>query len=322
MCFIDDDDNLLDAICTTFHDHIKVIPFISPLKAIEHLKDYKPHSFTELCIESVDRRKMEERDLHIETGNIHKMLFNPNRFDEISTLLVDFVMPQMTGTDFFKQVQHLKAKKVMLTGEASNEEGLRAFNDGLIDRFYQKGEKNLQHQLIGNMQKMQIAYFQSLSNVIIHSLENADAPPPHCVMDGGMVDPFFKILNEKRIAEYYLISNEGYFLTVGYEGELEWLIMHSEDELDTLHELISHIHDDTPSKVTEELLGDLKNCSKTLFFAKDTDSNMDPAEWTDEFILPTTKISTGKSDYYYAFAPFNAEKFPLEDFTPFEVYED
>lgn len=300
LMMLDDDKSFVEAMMALVSLSMKFKPFTVPQEALEFLNSYERHPFTELCI-SQSQTGFEDRDIKVDITRIHEHMKNPDRENEIACVIVDFAMPNLTGSEFCEKIKDLPLKKLMLTGEATNEEGIRAFNANIIDQFYTKGAATIGEDIMRHVRELQIAYFQDLSSVIIKSLADSPNPPPHSVLDSDLVNPIFALLAEKNIAEYYLFSNEGYFKTVDQEGKQGWMVIHSDDEIDTLEDLISHMYSDTPSPALKKVWDDLKAREITLLFPTTKDSNKAPEDW-GPYILQTQKISTPKSDYYIAFA--------------------
>jgi CheY-like chemotaxis protein len=79
-----------------------------------------------------------------------------HRFDEVSVIICDYQMPSMKGTDFFAALGDIPQKRILLTGEADESVAVKAFNDGVIDKFLTKGRSGVARELFGGI----IARFQ------------------------------------------------------------------------------------------------------------------------------------------------------------------
>jgi FixJ family two-component response regulator len=318
IVLIDDDKHLLDSIESCLHSQFVVKKFSSPVEALSFFRTYEEHPFTQLCIRHPERFHLNIRNIQVDVHEIYKNLFEATRFNNISVVVSDYSMPEMTGAQVFQELYPMNFKKIMFTGEASDHEGIQAFNNGVIDRFCRKSASPTTMNVI--FEDMQLRYFQEKSVMIKEALENSDSPLPHCMLNPEIVSPLLAILKSKKIVEFYLHSNDGYFLTVTDTGEIQWLVVHSADEIDTLFNMVSHLHEDSPSKFSEELKEDLKLCKKTLFFPKESDSNtpiQDTEAW-EKFILSTGTIFTSDSHFYYAFRPFDPKDLPIKPFICFD----
>ncbi len=318
IVLIDDDRFLLDSIASRLNSQFRVKTFSSPVEALKFLRAYEENPFTKLCVRHPEKFHLNIRNIQVEIRDIYKNLFENNRFDNISVIVSDYSMPEMTGAQIFNELYPLNCKKIMFTGEASDTEGLLAFNNGVIDRFCRKSASPVLMSVI--FEDMQLRYFQEKSVALKESLEQAEAPLPHCMLNTELVAPLMNLLKSKRIVELYLYSNEGYFLTVTDTGELNWLVVHSGDEIDTLNNMVSHLHQEAPSPFSSALIQDLQRCKKTLFFPRESEANtsLQHIEKWKSFVLPTEQILTSNTDFYYAFKPVNAEDLPLKPFRCFD----
>ncbi len=68
---------------------------------------------------------------------------DPSRFDDLSVLVVDYAMPEMTGIEFCAQFRGHRVKKMLLTGAEERDVVFDAFNQGIIDHFVAKNDDAL-----------------------------------------------------------------------------------------------------------------------------------------------------------------------------------
>jgi CheY-like chemotaxis protein len=321
LVLIDDDKNLLDSIESRMNSSFIIKKFSSPIEALKFLRNYEELPFTKNCVQHAERFHANIRHIQVEIRDIHQHLFENSRFHNISVIVSDYSMPEMTGAQLFNEIYPLNCKKIMFTGEASDTEGLQAFNSGVIDRFCRKSDSPATMSFI--FEDMQLRYFQERSKTILEALEKSDEPPPHCMFNPELVSPIMTQLKERGIREFYLYNNDGVFLTVTHGGKLGWMVIHSADEIDTFYNMVSHLHQDFPSEFSEQLVEDLNLCHKTLFFPKESDANlpldtMENIEAWKHFVLPTTKIFTSTANYYYAFAEFDPKHLFIRPFLCFD----
>jgi CheY-like chemotaxis protein len=81
---------------------------------------------------------MREKKIH----EIYKVIYNPRRYEEISTVIVDYDMPSMKGLEFCEKLQNPYIRKILYTGVAGEGLAIEAFNKGLIDGYIRKGDPN------------------------------------------------------------------------------------------------------------------------------------------------------------------------------------
>ncbi len=204
----------------------------------------------------------------------------PSRFDEVAVVLVDYAMPVMSGVELCRQLEHCDFFKIMLTGEANDENGLEALNNKTIDKFHRKGEPGMYRDIVSHIRQKQVAYFQELSRIIMHSLPREKCPPV-CLTDPHIVQPFFDMLAQNDIAEYYLFSNEGYFLVAGYDGALKWLVLKSEYEMDVLVQLAETVSHDPMTSTEQAVLQEIRDKKAVPLFVDPSDADLHSEHWLD-----------------------------------------
>ena len=64
-------------------------------------------------------------------------------------------MPKMTGVEFCRAIRGLPVKTILLTGKASLETAISAFNEGVIDCFLQKQDSNVSTALRREIKRLQ-----------------------------------------------------------------------------------------------------------------------------------------------------------------------
>src|SRR5262249_9946622 len=71
---------------------------------------------------------------------VHQKIYDPNRFSEISVVVIDYAMPGLNGLQICTQLRtnNSRFKILMLTGEADEKLAVEAFNTRLIDKFMRK----------------------------------------------------------------------------------------------------------------------------------------------------------------------------------------
>jgi CheY-like chemotaxis protein len=318
IVLVDDDKNLLDAIGSHLSSQFMIKKFSSPVEALKFFRHYQDHPFTKYCSRPSERFLATGQNFRFELESLYHTLFDENRFQNVSVIVSDFSMPEMTGAQMFNELYPLNCKKILFTGEASDHEGLQAFNDGVIDRFCRKSASTVTMSVI--FEDMQLRYFQEKTHSVLSGLEAMETKLPDCMKNSELTAPLIAMLKARRIMEFYLVSLDGYFLTVTDKGELQWLIVHSADEIDTLYNMVAHLDQDSPSAFAKALSEDLRLCHKTLFFPKSSEANTpieNTARW-ESFSLPTQRIFTSDQHFYYAFKRFDPQDLPLKPFICFD----
>lgn len=159
---------------------------------------------------------LSEEDKHIEPSlaglnikKIHHEIYNSNRYQEISILFADYSMPSINGIEFCKEIESKHLQKVMLTGEASNELAIAAFNKGIINKFILKSSIGFLNVIMKNIQELQQNYFTILTDI---GLSKSNNNILSTIEDPVFIDVFNMICKRNQIVEYYLLDDQGSYL--------------------------------------------------------------------------------------------------------------
>lgn len=169
-----------------------------------------------------------ERLIHLDLNLIEQEVSNPDRFREVSVVVVDYDMPSINGLDFLRSLNDPHVKKVLLTGVADEKVAVRAFNDGLIDRFIRKQEPEAIGTLVRNIHELQLAYFSDVSQMLLNSLL---LQSPSFLGDVAFQQLFEQLRTEHEFCEYYLVENPSGLLLLQPEGTFKRLLVASKEDL-------------------------------------------------------------------------------------------
>lgn len=159
---------------------------------------------------------------------LRQQIYSPERFEQISTVIVDHTMPGMNGLEFCTQIKDLPVYKIMLTGEADQSIAVRAFNEGIIQGFVRKDDEDFINLLNNLILKGQKEFFTSITN---SALEGAK----ECIFGSLLQHPayiqiFSEVAERFKIVEYYLMHAVGKFLLGDAQGNLSALFAYSHEE--------------------------------------------------------------------------------------------
>jgi CheY-like chemotaxis protein len=298
---IDDQEMFLDSLTTNINPDISTKLFSNPFDGLEYLKECKKANFIlgDYLKSLKDRDNVGdlERDMishaytDIDVFEIHKTVYNPDRFNITTVVIVDYDMPGMSGLDVCRALKGYPFKFIMLTGRATPETVIQGFNEGLIHRYVSKDAREFYYELhnaIYDLEKMQ---FQELSKTIINSLSAS----PVCCLGDQMVAMFFdKFCQDNNIVEYYLVNESGCFLLLDIKGNVSWFVIRNEREMQ------EHTEVATDNEAPQELIDALRQRKQVLFlFTEEDDSNVPVSGWGD-YMHTSTKMEGLTSNYYYA----------------------
>jgi len=266
--------------------------FNDPKKAMEFLKN-KPIPKLSDKIAYVEDESLEKTILNIDLNPLHQEIYNQNRFNEISTVIVDYAMPGLNGKEFFEQIKHIPVEKILLTGEESYETAVKMFNEGgLIDRFFRKSDENLFAKLFSEVADLKVHFFQSLSRPVLSALQKKSTLLPF--NDPAFIQSFLEITQQNEIVEYYVLDEGGSYLLVNKAGAPMLLIVKSEEDMKMLYELA-----EGEKNVSKNILADLKNKKKLVYFLTEKDSYAPVNSWP---LYDAKRLAGGAQTYYYALA--------------------
>lgn len=295
ILLVDDNRRFLTNLAFKLDKNINHEIQTKPANAIKFfLEKYNPENLVKKCIfepieSETDEEKIAQHMLGVDINNIHHQINNPNRFDVLSTLLVDYAMPGMNGIDFCNRIKHIPIKKIMVTGEADYDIAVKGFNEGLIDKFILKDDEDFFGKISCMIEDMQRTFFKELSKVIIAGITVGRSS---CLVDPVFISFFKKICLEKEIVEYYLIDSSGSFLLLDKYANFIWLIVKSPKEINDYYDIAKQ------SGNANSIANVLKRKEKIPFFYSEEDSQVPVSEW-GSYLFPA-KILRGESEYYYA----------------------
>ena len=298
---VDDDLIYLKSILSSLNKENAVYKlFTNPhevLKNLEHQSISKLMGGTKI-ISYPEEGRVNHRTIDINISIIHEQIYEKSRFNKVSVLVVDQEMPGMQGLELCEKLFGSGIKIIMLTGEASNEFAVSAFNKGIIHKFINKNDPQLQKLLNQAIFEMQEKYFEDSSSIILDSLtKNTKHHPVTCIDDPQFIEYFHSLCKEKNLMEYYLCSGDGSFLFLDFKGNPTLLAVKDETEMQsTLYISDLSKQSDRPSKNTLE---GLKARKKILYLHSENDYSLTPFEWEKKGYFHSSQVIEGVKDTFY-----------------------
>ena len=219
---------------------------------------------------------------------LYNEVFNPNRFEYISTLVVDYSMPGLNGAELCGLLKDNPVKKIMLTGAADYNIAVDLFNSGLIDSFIIKDSPLMTDQLNLSIHTAQRSYFKEAALPLIHAIPNEGSPL--------RISVFWEFINnyiaQNSFSEYYLIDGSGSFLFIDFFGNPVWMIVKSDREINGYFNIA------VDSEASDDLVYSLDKRLKLPFFLTENDQKIPVSKWADYF--HAAKNFPGLDGYYFA----------------------
>jgi len=239
ICWIDDDPLFLDAIKFRFSKNHNCLTFTQPEKAIDFIKtNSSPLAnlmFKRELTESEIFGIQDHYPIDVLLGNIKQIADLPNKENEIALLVTDYNMPQINGLEVCSQLNDTNIKKILLTGDASHEKAVEAFNKGLINKYIKK-DQHLSSLLQTSIEDLIYEFFCFKTADLLSSIE---ASRPSLFSDEHFIRHFRQWLRQNDIIEFYALSKQGflaknntgkifYFVTMTDKDKNEFIRMHDE----------------------------------------------------------------------------------------------
>lgn len=295
---IDDNENFLNQISNFLKTkNFPCVIYNDPKKALHYInEEYQSNPFANRCINVDPDRNLDSFSMLFDYRKIHHEIYNPQRYQQISVIVVDYAMPAQDGLSVCKQVKDELALKLLLTGEVGSTFAVKAFNEGAINKFIRKGATDLPEIFIENLQDLQHKYFLNLSEAILTKVKSdLFKQSPVCLNDPAFIAVFTKIFEDNQIVEYYLLDEHGSFLMLDSEGNPSWLIVKNEQDMQSVVEQANDQH------AQGDILDALTNRAVIPYFHTEDDWEIGYDE--DEVkrcLHPASKL-VGKQMYYYSY---------------------
>jgi CheY-like chemotaxis protein len=298
---IDDQQDYLDNLAAKISKDACVKTFSDAFKAVEFLKAQNVEGgFLDKHVTSLKDREdigdLERDDVaraytSVDVFDIHKIVYDANRFKKIVVIIVDYAMPGMNGLQVCEALKHMPFKFIMLTGEATPETVIKAFNEGLIHRFVSKSSSKFYDELKTSIYDLQKMQFQEFSEVIVKSLA---ASPVSSLGDAAFIDFFDNFCKQNNIAEYYLINESGSYLLLDSEGNISILAVKNEREME------ENTNVAIDCELSDDIIQNFKSRKKMLFlFGEKDEFQVSVKDW-DKYMYPAEKLIGKKGTYYYS----------------------
>lgn len=287
VVFVDDNQRFLSSFTLMVAEQLAFRCFSSTsiaLDFINHRGSMIP--LDQRCFSFLGQQHRAGGALRLDLALIEQEISNPDRFRDISVVVVDYDMPEMNGLSFCQQISNRRIKKVLLTGVGDEKIAVKAFNDGLIDRFLTKNDPDIKAKINQTINELQRRYFEDISSMIQSTLAMKS---PDFIRDPGFVAMFYEMIEKKDIAEYYYVEDPNGFLMVTHDGQLYRLIIFSENQAD--EQIFSIRRFNPPADIVKRLQN--RQALIWLWASPEDIDESDDFDWY-EYIHTAKKISGSK----------------------------
>jgi len=236
VVFVDDQLSSLYTLNALLPPNLAFQCFQSQSLALQAINGVTPSQFSPFSAYPDSEHSLPARPaINVDLGSFAKILSNPNRFSEISAVIVDYNMPGMNGLELCQRIQNPSIRKIILTAAADEKLAVDAFNNGLIDGFIQKLDPDVLEKISVMLHTAGQRYFQQM-NARAEVLRGIRLGFLH---DFGFIELFRKICEERKIVEHYVTANPDGVLMVDADADMTLLAVFTEDELQSQYEIAS-----------------------------------------------------------------------------------
>lgn len=293
--FVDDSADFLINFSLQLQDKLALKLFTLPQQALAFIatansEQYWAQNNFVLAQESTGN-PMTNYTVNFDVSTLQKATTNGQRFAQISVAVVDYDMPGMTGIEFCRKLAEQPIKKILLTGKGDEKLAVEAFNEGIIDHFIQKSNRDVVKLVDQNVLKLQYRYFEQITDNMRGILTKESAP---VICDPVFKEFFEKIRAENKIVEYYLVELPGSFLMLDADGKASLLVVKCYEDLSIYYEFAQD--NGAPTMMLDEVRSGNK-----IPFAWDADDyfRVHTADAWHQQLFPAEELE-GKQIYYYA----------------------
>jgi CheY-like chemotaxis protein len=232
VAFVDDNADFLTNLSLKLDPNLAFRLFDSSVSALAALRAETaaapgPEQFFSLY-QNREEFSLDHHVIDLNLSRIHREIYNERRFERYSVAVIDYDMPDLDGLEICRRIGQSPIRKILLTGKADEFIAVRAFNQGLIDRFILKQDPDVIPKLQRAIYDMQTAYFRQVE----HMMEDAlDIGQLHFLRDPFFAVFFEKIRVECRAIEYYLCTSPDGVLLLDAQGGATLLLVCSEENL-------------------------------------------------------------------------------------------
>lgn len=295
--FVDDSSDFLTNLSLQLDAQLSYKLFDSPIDALVTLNtQYRDLTLTQKYFSRyryVEDFSLSNHVIDFDLNKIHREVYDEHRFEEVSVAVIDYVMPEIDGLEFCRQLKNPLLRKVLLTGKADEKFAVQAFNDGIIDRFIRKHDAGALTKLNQIIFELQREYFYTAQKALSDTLM---VGTPRFLHDRRFAALFKSLCEQKRIIEFYLCANPDGMLLLNADGLASLLVVYSEKDMQAQYEIA--FDQAAPQKLLDEL-----KSGKVVPYFWPCDGHYGPeaADW-QAYLHPAQQFE-GAEWYYYALVP-------------------
>jgi CheY-like chemotaxis protein len=232
IVMVDDNERLTTSLKPLLESELEI--FNDPQYALTYLSSYIPAVTEHYWLQPENEFDLGDntfiQPMMIDTGEIRSLQHDPDKYHDISVVIMDYHMPEMNGLELLSKLSQKPFKTILLTGEGDHTLAVKAFNEGHIDYFLRKDEDNLADKLNHLIKKLQLEYFKELTKKTreILALDNP------LYSDKKIGEYFYDLFNQNNIKEFYLINLWGNYLLINQQRQRQYFCAYTQEQLNSL----------------------------------------------------------------------------------------
>lgn len=233
IILIDDDVHYLNNISLHLpHKYANFKFYTNPRSGLKAIEEYLKTPIINKRLNYYEQQNSHNiNDLFkINFHNLTNELYNDDRFQEISTIVVDYNMPRINGLELLNEFKNDNVLKILLTGDADEHIAIQAFNDQLIDYYIKKQDPKAEQILFQKILAAQKRYFLNFTKQLIKDIPKNNKFPI-AIFDSNFEKYFFDLVHDLKIIEYYQFEQVGSYILIDANGNEHCLFTQNEDQL-------------------------------------------------------------------------------------------
>lgn len=289
VVLVDDDQDVLcklekllektNVTCKSFTNPTEALNYIS------HVNYNKLNCYN--MMKNGEQDTSECKSLFFNTCEIHKEIYNSQRFLKISVLISDYYMPEMNGPELCQALSNQNIRRILLTDKAEDSQAIDEFSNNNITDFVRKDTENFDNKILERVNEAVHQHFNLYTKQVkLLLIDEGD----HLV-DPIFSSEFFSLLHN-RFIEYYMIDAFGGYLVFDSDGRAGILSFTTEAEVDKLVEIA------VDNKADKEVIEQLQS-RKYVLVSHSRVGKLPPVEEWKNHLRPAQQCSGARRNYYY-----------------------
>jgi CheY-like chemotaxis protein len=232
VVWVDDDALLLQVATEILGKELNIQTFTSPIACLNFFSTYESYlaKVPFLCgqEDSDDYETINHLPVDLDTAVFASFPEQAGRKNEISVIITDYNMPDISGIALCRELKKMPAKKILLTGDADTAQAIAAFNEGIIDCYIRKDSPNLVEEIKSYVSALQKEYLNDQTKSLLSYFE-VDKKMPYS--DSVFAAFFESWRKENAIQEHFIFDKQGNMQLVDTNGRKSFFILHTDTTL-------------------------------------------------------------------------------------------